>query len=188
MGAWLIKSGQVAGAVTALITAGALIWTQVKSSPTPAPTKLKAKVTTPVVFPNRSWLSYFNGHPGSGQLERKRAEFRAHGLHNSEIDELLKQTGFSFEFKVEVEAPAGTKFSQTTALYRMPSETAVSPLDGSLPSETFETHAGEEGYESEEDGWIEYPAQRGKYLLEIDLVSKDGYNVGKGRSREFLIP
>jgi hypothetical protein len=186
LSAGLIRSGQIAGAITALITAGVLVWTQVK--PAPPPAKLKARVTSPTILPNRTWLAYFNSHPGSGQLERQRAEFRAHGLHDEEINQLLQKSGFIFEFKVEVEAPPGREFSLTTVLYRMPAEVAVSPLDGSLPSEHFKTHAGEQGYESEENGWIEYPARAGKYLLEIDLVDKEGNNVGKGRSRELVVP
>jgi hypothetical protein len=133
MGTGLVKVGQIAGAITAVITAGVLIWTQVK--PTPPPAKLKARVTDPTILPNRPWLAYFNSHPGSGELERQRAEFRAHGLHDDEINQLLQKSGFIFEFKVEVEAPPGREFSLTTELYRMPAEVAVSPLNGSLPSE-----------------------------------------------------
>lgn len=182
----LIKAGQIAGAITALITAGVLIWTQVK--PAGPPPVQKATVTDPEVLPHRTWYAYFNGHPGSGQLERQRAEFRAHGLDEEEIKQLLHKLGVIFEFKVEVEAPPGREFHLTTELYRMPAEEAVSSLNGSLPPEHFTTHAGEKGYESEENGWLEIPPGSGKYLIEIDLVDKEGHNVGKGRSREFVMP
>jgi hypothetical protein len=184
LSARLIKAGQIAGAITVLITAGVLIWTQVK--PAAPPVVQKATVTDPAILPHRTWYAYFNSHPGSGQLERQRAEFRAHGLHEEEINQLLHKLGVIFEFKVEVEAPPGREFTLTTELYRMPAEEAVSPVNGSLPSERFKTHAGEKGYESEENGWIEIQPRSGKYLIEIDLIDKEGHNVGKGRSREFV--
>jgi hypothetical protein len=188
LSAGLIKAGQIAGAITALITAGVVIWTQVKPAPpAPPPAALKASVTNPTILANRTWYTYFNSHPGSGALEHQRAAFRANGLTEEEINQLLRKSGFIFEFTVEVKGPPGREYTLTTELYRLPAEEAVTPINGSLPSEHFKTHAGEAGYESEENGWIEYPARAGRYLLEVELVDKEDHPIGKGRS-EVVVP
>jgi hypothetical protein len=184
-GGGLIRWGQIAGAITALITVGLLIWTQVKpAAPAPPPAALKATVSPIKILAPRSWQVYLDNPPGSGALEQKRAEFRKSGLHEEEIDQLLQKPGFIFEFTVEVKGPAGREYSLYTQLYQLPAEVAIpeSQLTGSFPGKHFTTHAGVQGYESEENGWIEYPAHPGKYLLEVELIDKEGHPVAKERA------
>jgi hypothetical protein len=184
--AGLLKAGQVAGAITAIITVGVLVWTQVKPAGQAAPpAKLKVDVTSLTTLPNRTRLSYVNDRPG--QLERKRAEYAAHGADHEEINQLLQRSGVTFETTIDVEAPPGRTFKLETVLYRMPAEERVSQLSGILPEESFTTKAGEGGDKFEPNGWIEYPAHPGMYLLEVDVVDQEGTSLGKGR-RELVVP
>jgi hypothetical protein len=179
----LIRAGQVAGAITAVVTAGALIWTQLKPGPPPA--VLRAAVSHLHVYSPRTEYNYFNSHPG--QLARERAHFRAQGLGNEEVTQILQKAGATIEFTVEVEAPAGREFSLTETLYRMPAEEAVSPVYGHFPVERFVSRA--DRYENTESGWIEYSKRPGTYFVEIDLVDKEGHNASPpGRSAEFRVP
>lgn len=182
LSARLIKAGQVAGALTAVITAGVLIWNQVK--PAPPPAVLRAAVSHLHVYSPRTEYNYFNSQPG--QLAREQSHFRAQGISSEEVTQILRKTGATIEFTVEIEAPAGRKFTLTEALYRMPAEEAVSPVYGHFPIEHFVSRA--DRYENTESGWIEYPTRPGSYLVEVDLVDEDGHNAGPpGRSAEFRV-
>jgi hypothetical protein len=184
--AGLLRSGQIAGAITAIITVSVLIWTQVKpAGPAAPPGKLKVSVTSLTTLPNRTRLSYINDRPG--QLQHKRAEYAAHGADEEEINQLLQKDGFTFESTIDVEAPPGRQLKLETVLYRMPAEERISQLSGILPEESFKTKAGEGGDKFEPNGWIEYPARPGKYLLEVDVVDQEGNSLGKGR-RELDVP
>jgi len=179
----LIRAGQIAGAIAALVSAGALIWTQLKPGPPPA--VLRATVSNLRTYAPRTEYNYFNSHPG--QLANERAHLHAQGLDQEEIRQILQKSGVTVEFTVEIEAPAGDKLSLTETLYRAPAEEAVSPINGHFPSERFVASASR--YQTTESSWIEYPARAGAYFVEVDLVDKEDHTVGApARSATFHVP
>jgi hypothetical protein len=179
----LIRAGQVAGAITALVTAGVLVWTQL--GPGGPPPVLRADVTGVKTYAPRTEYDYFNSHPGV--LERERAHFHAQGLEEAETNKILRKSGVTVEFTVDIEAPAGREFKLTETLYRASAEEPISTIFGNFPNERFVVRASR--YRTTESGWIEYPTRPGAYFVEIGLVDKEDHNAGPpGRSATFHVP
>jgi hypothetical protein len=177
----LIKAGQIAAAVTAIVTAAVLIWNHVPK-PVPPPAVLTATVKPVEADPDVTLRNYLNGH--SGQLAAYLSHAKAQGLGEEEIDQALRTLGVLVEYTINMHGPAGQAVNVTRTLYEAHTEARVAEGAVSiLPPERYVSHAAVS--QSAQSTWIEPPAGVGAYFVEIDLVDMDGETIGKGRSPLF---
>jgi hypothetical protein len=181
----VIKAGQVAGALTAVITAGVLIWNLVLK-PAPAPAELVAHVTDVRAHPGITEYTYLQSHPG--QLKREEAQLRRAAIHDGEppltqreIDQALRQPGAEVQWKIFLEGPVGRRFELTHTLFREKAgeKTVIADELGSIwPQERIVSQAAK--YENTEGAWIQTPPGGGSYVIEIYLASADGSQNAEG--------
>lgn len=177
----LIRAGQIAAAVTAIVTAAVLIWNDVLK-PAPAPAVLTATVKPVEVDPNVTLRNYLNSH--RGQLAAYLSHAEAQGLGEEEINQALRTPGILVEYTIDMDGPAGQTVSVTRTLYAAHTEARVAEGAVSiLPPERYVSHAAVS--QSAQSTWIEPPAGVGAYFVEIDLVDNGGETIGKGRSQLF---
>jgi hypothetical protein len=177
----LIRAGQVATALTALLTAALLIWNDVLK-PAPAPAVLTATVKTVEANPNITLRNYMNSHPG--QLATYLSNARAQGLGEEEISQALRTPGVLVEYTLGIDGPAGQALNVTRTLYEAHTEARVSEGAVSiLPPERYISPASIS--QTAQSTWIDPPVGKGEYFAEIDLVNKDGETIAKGRSVVF---
>jgi hypothetical protein len=179
----LVKVGQLLVGVAALLTAMFLIWTNVLK-PGPAPAVLGASVNSVEVFPDTTFRSYVNGHPG--QLSRAVANARAAGLDPREVKDLLQTEGILVEYSVGIDGVAGQAVNVTRTLYDAGTQERV-PADGLVvvPPERLVSQAASD--QRAQDTWMSLPPSPGTYFVEIDVVSINGETIGKGRSHVFSV-
>lgn len=181
----MIKAGQIAGALTALITAAVLLWNTVLK-PTPAPAALVAHVTDVRARTGITEYTYLQSHPG--QLKHEEAQLRAAAIRNREppltqreIDQALQQAGVEVQWKISLEGPVGRQFKLTHTLFRenASDKTVVADELGSIwPPEHIVSQAGK--YENTEGAWVQTPPGGGRYTIEIYLASADGSQNAEG--------
>ncbi|HEV3320580.1 MAG TPA: hypothetical protein VG147_00130 [Solirubrobacteraceae bacterium] len=184
LSAWVIKAGQLAVALTAVITAAALIWNALK--PAPAPAVLVAHVTDVRAHPGITEYTYLQSHPG--QLKREESQLRAAAIRNreppltqQEIDQALRQSGVEVQWKISLEGPVGRQFKVTHTLFRENAgdKTVIAEGLGSIwPPEHIVSQAGK--YENTEGAWTQTPPGGGTYAIEIYLASADGSQNAEG--------
>ncbi len=179
LGAPLIRAGQIAGAVTALITAGLLIWTQLKPGSPPA--VLAANVKVNEVQPG---MTYEDRLQGLGTLEQKRAELRAAKYDEEEINDVLRTRGIFAEYTIETKGPAGEHFSLTRALYDASTKVPVPEGLGEVPGK-YVSHAGV--YTTKQSTWIQQPAKGGTYYVEI-VINDKKETLDTAKSSTFSVP
>jgi hypothetical protein len=185
LSAGIIKAGQIAGAITALVGVVVLLWNTLLK-PTPAPAVLAAHVSDVRVSEGISEYTYLQSHPG--QLAREEAQLRAAAKRNGErplsqpeIDEALQSPGVEVQWRVLLEGPAGRRFKLTHTLFRHAAggRSVVGEGLGSYwPNESIVSQAGR--YENTEGAWIQLPSRAGTYTVEIYLDSADGTQNSEG--------
>jgi hypothetical protein len=181
----VIKAGQIAGALTAVVTAGVLIWNIALKPPTP-PVVLVAHVTNVRAHPGVTEYTYLQSHPG--QLQREEAQLRAAAIRNGEppltqgeINQALRQPGAEVQWKIFLEGPVGRQFKLTHTLFRENAggKSVITDELGSIwPPERIVSQAGK--YENTEGAWIQTPPGGGTYVIEIYLASADGSQNAEG--------
>ncbi len=181
----MIKAGQIAGSLTAVITVAVLLWNTFLK-PVPAPAVLATEVKEVRVRPGVSEYTYLQSHPG--QLKREEAQLRAAVIRNreppltqGEIDQALRQPGVEVQWKISLEGPAGRQFKLTHTLFRenAGNRTVVADELGSIwPPERIVSQADK--YENTEGAWVQTPPGGGRYTIEIYLVSADGSQNAEG--------
>jgi hypothetical protein len=179
----LIRAGQVATAITALITAGLLIWTQLKGAGPPA--VLRVSITSRVPEAPRTEFSYFDSHPA--ELAREEAHLHAlYDLSKQEIQrELERKNGVTVEFNVETQAPAGHTWHVNETLFNATTGARVEEANASIPPETYTPAAGIQT--NPFPGWFEYPSHPGEYYVELELNDGKG-SQETGKTEKFRAP
>jgi hypothetical protein len=179
----LIRAGQVASAIAALIAAGLAVWALVKPGGPAA--VLKVMMTSHKTEAPRSEFSYFDSHPT--ELAREEARLHAlYGLSKQEIqEELEKKLGVTVEFDVETQGPTGHVWNVTETLFNKATGERVREANSSIPPERYTSTAGDQTHPF--PSWFEYPPHAGRYYVEIEL------NDGKGsqetaKTASFQVP
>jgi len=176
----LIRAGQIAGAITALVTAGLVIYTQLKPGPPPA--VLSANVKINEVQPG---MTYEDRLKSLGELEQKEAKLRAANDDPEEIKEVLKTPGIFAEYTIETKGSPGQHLSLTRALYNARTKAPVPEQgQGEVPG-TYVTPAGTA--KTKQSTWIEQPASGGRYYLEVVLNNKKE-TLETAKSPPFQVP
>lgn len=181
----MIKAGQIAGSLTAVITVAVLLWNTFLKPP-PAPPVLVAEVKHVRAYTGVSEYTYLQSHPG--QLKRVEAQLRAAAIHNGEppltqqeINQALQQPGAEVQWKISLEGPVGRQFNLAHTLFRERAgdKTVVADELGSIwPPERIVSQADK--YENTEGAWIQTPPGGGRYTIEIYLASADGSQNAEG--------
>ena len=166
----MIKAGQIAGALTAVITAGVLIW-NLALKPAPAPAELVAHVTDVQAHPGVTEYTYLRAIPGSSNAKKPNCDSCIHNweppLTQREIDQALRQPGAEVQWRIFLEGPVGRRFELTHTLFRENAgeKTVIADELGSIwPSERIVSQAVK--YENTEGAWIQTPPGVGTYVIE----------------------
>jgi hypothetical protein len=182
-GGRLIKAGQIAGAITAIVTAAALLYNDVLK-PAPAPAVLTAAVTQVEAHPGVTFGNYLNAH--TGQLAQYRANAKAAGIETQEVDEALAAPGVLVEYTIELHGPAGRAVNVASTLYEAHTEARVPESKVRfLPPERYIARAGVS--EAPQSTWIARPAHAGAYYVEIELTSTGREPVAHRASPVFTV-
>ena len=174
----LVRAGQVAGAITALVTVGLVVWNIVK--PTPPPAVLEAKVSSVEAHYGESELNYLESNPA--KLAETRALYRQAGLNETEANDELREPGILVEYTIQTQGPPGLELTLFCTL-RNASTDAKIPEGNTVGfgSSRYVSSAGK--YQTTHSGWIAPPANGGTYRVEIDLVAKNGETLATAKSK-----
>ncbi len=174
----LIRVGQVAGAITALITVGLVVWSTVK--PAPPPAVLEAKVSRVEARYGESEFTYLESNPA--KLAEARALYRQAGLNETEANDELHERGILVEYTIQIQGPPGLEVTLLCTL-RDASTDANIPAGNAVGfgSSRYVSRAGK--YQTTHSGWIAPPLTGGTYRVEIDLVAKNGETLATGKSK-----
>jgi hypothetical protein len=176
----LIRAGQIAGAITALVTVGLVVWNVVK--PAPPPAVLEAKVSKVEAHYGESEFNYLESNPA--KLAETRALYRQAGLNETEANDELREPGILVEYTIQIQGPPGLEVTLLCTL-RDASTDAKIPEGNTVGfgSSRYVSRAGK--YQTTHSGWIAPPASGGTYRIEIDLVAKNGETLATGKSKVF---
>jgi hypothetical protein len=180
----VIRAGQIAGAITAVVTAVLLLWNTLLK-PAAAPAVLRGSIASVEVHADRPLHVYLDSHPG--QLAHFIANAKSDGLAGEEIGAALKTPGVLAEFTISLDGPAGRQVELTHILYNERTEARVP--EGAVRvvgAERYVSQSG--GYQSTQSLWLQSPPSKGAYFLEIDLVEPNGQTLTTKRSPIFTVP
>ncbi len=180
----VVLAGQVAAAVTAIVTAAILVW-NIALKPAPTPSAIRAEATHVEVHPGVSLRTYLSNRPEP--LERFLAG--AHAGHDSqrEIDEVLSTEGTELEFNVTVTGGLHRTLDLTTNVYDSKSDARVSEGEV-VVKEPKRYRAEAESFQSTLDTWIQTPPKPGSYYAEVDIEEPNGRTLDTAKSPVFRIP
>jgi hypothetical protein len=179
----VIRAGQIAGAITAVVTASLLLWNTLLK-PSAAPAVLRGSVASVEVHADRPLHVYLDSHPG--QLARFMANAKSDGLAAEEIEAALTTPGVLAEFTVSLDGPAGRRVELTHTLYNEQTEARVPEGAVQLVGpERYVSQSG--GYQATQSLWLQSPPSKGTYFLEIDLVEPNGQTLTTKRSPTFSV-
>lgn len=184
LSAGVIKAGQIAGAITAVVTAGALVWNLALKSPAP-PASIEAKLSKPTIHAGVPFRAYLNLEPG--RLAKEETSFRASGVSESELQEDLRQKGVEAEFTIATKVPAGHTLDLTRTLNNA---VTLDPISESGPSEIPREHyvppAG--NYSTTESTFISTPPGGGTFYVEVEIKEPNGKTLDAVESVPFRAP
>jgi hypothetical protein len=184
LSAGVIKAGQIAGAITAVVTAGALLWNLVLK-PAPPPASIEARLSKPTIHAGIPFRAYLNLEPG--RLAKEEASFRASGVSESELREDLRQKGVEAEFTITTKVPAGHTLDLTRTLNNA---VTLDPISEGGPSEIPREHyvppAG--NYSTTEDTFISTPPGGGTFYVEVEIKEPNGKTLDAVESAPFRAP
>jgi hypothetical protein len=179
-----MKAGEVAGALTALVTAAVLLWTTVLK-PASSPPVFRASVSHIEVHPGRTLRIYLNSHPAP--LQHFLAGARAQGLAREEIDQVLRTRGVVVDFTVGTEGATRRPVTVTHTMYDARTEARVPEGAVSVvPPEHYLARA--DTYQTTQSTWIQAPRRRGAYFVEIEVTEPNAATLANGRSPVFHLP
>jgi hypothetical protein len=174
----VIKTAQVASAVAALIGAVVLVYNLAK--PGPGPAVVRDSLSKLELKSGDSLYSYLNSQPG--ELERELASFRSTGFTTAEATEQLKLTkGVLAEFAINTEGPPSQTLDVSCTVYNAANGEFVPKGAGVTPKPTYVSHVGT--HTATESCWVQYPAQRGNYEIEIGIKEPGGQNLSHVREK-----
>jgi hypothetical protein len=166
-GAWLLKAGAYAGAVTAIGGLAFAVVSKVSSKVSPhPPPALTATITNVAIEPNRTEDVYFSDHLAS--LRREERLWHEEHLGNAEIHEIVDKLGVVVEFNLNTTGPPGHAWTINETLYNHTTGAVVPNLEGNAlvdyryvpPAETHTRNF---------PSWIQYPSTPGAYDVEIEV-------------------
>ncbi len=179
-----IRVGQVAGAITAVVTAALLIW-NVALKPGSAPASIEAKVSKPTIRVGVTFHAYLSLKPGL--IAEVEATSRAGGLSGPEIEQRLREKGVEAEFTIHTKSPAGRTLEVTRTLNDAATQEPVPENgDSEIPNERYTPKAGI--YSTVEDTFIASPASGGTYYVEVEIKEPHGKTLAAVESDPFRVP
>jgi hypothetical protein len=183
--AWLIKAGQAAVAIAAILTTAFVVWDKVFKG-TPAPGRLSASVSNVQVYPGVGLRNYLDSHPGVLARFLRRAQ--AQGLTKQDLGSLLATPGVTSVFTVSIEGPSGRPVYVTRTLYSATTLARIpEPTIQVEPPSRYVSHA--EADQIVDSTWMAYPPSgKATYFVELDLLDAQGQTLATGRSANFRVP
>ncbi|HTR88959.1 MAG TPA: hypothetical protein VMG62_02480 [Solirubrobacteraceae bacterium] len=179
----LIRAGQVAGAITAIVTVSLLAWNALK--PAPAPAVLEGTVSNVDAHYGESEFSYLESNPA--KLVEARDLYRQAGLDEAEADDELREPGILVEYTIQIQGPPGLEVTLLCTLRDAATDAKIPEGNAvGFGTKRYVFRAGK--YKTTHSGWIAPPASGGSYRVEIDLVAKNGETLDTRKSRVFRVP
>jgi hypothetical protein len=180
----VLAAGQVAAAITAIVTVTVLLWNLVLK-PAPTPPVIRAEATHVEVHPGVTLRTYLSDRPGP--LERFLAGTHAGHDSQQEIDEVLSTHGTQLEFTVAVDGGLHRTLDLTTNIYDAKSDARVP--EGEVVVQDPKRYRPEaESFQSTLDTWIQTPPRPGSYYAEVDIEEANGPTLATAKSPTFSIP
>jgi hypothetical protein len=167
----VIRAGQVAGGITALLTLGLLVWTQFIDTGGAPMSPPHAKITEARAYPDVTLRSYLSGR--SHAVERWISHAQKAGFTRSETDATLATRGVEAQFAVSLAGTPGMTVTVTRSLFdarthaRIPEEGVT--LAAPAPYVTRDKPA-----QFTEETWVAAPTKPGRYFVELELLLPDG--------------
>ena len=159
----LIRAGQYAGAVTAIVAAITAIvhfWPE----PEPAPQNLNAEITDVAVIKDVAWRDFL---AADGSLAATKQKLRAKGLSGDDVAGVLAVPGIEVDFSLLIEGPPGRELRLDAVVYRSPGRRRAPVSDLGATGRGFRSDAWRDRGTART--WVSAPTRPGRYYIELML-------------------
>jgi hypothetical protein len=176
----VIRAGQVAAGISAMLTLGVFVWAHFidnGTKPVPPP---HARITPVSTYPDVTLRSYLSG--GRGTLERWISHAKKAGFTDSDINATLGTKGVEAQFAVTLEGPPGMKVSVARNLFNAHTLSRV-PEEGVSVAPPARFVRRSEPAQFTESTWVAAPRAPGRYFVELELQLPSGQALETAKSR-----